>query len=361
MRIGIVTIHHVTNYGAVFQAYALSRALRRQGADVEIVDYRPPVAVEWYRQRFWKNGRPNIGRYFWARTFDRFIASHLPLSRNRYEGESELAGASLRYDALVAGSDQIWCTGDGSFRGFDPTFFLGFCCDPETAKYSYAASAGNTTDFGDHTASVRDSLEEFAALAVRDNRTAELVARTTGRSPTVVLDPVFLHDFQELVHDVEPSNDLVIFAARPERFDQLARQIAGRHNLRIVSLVNRCEAADSCRRVLGPVSWLRQLRGARAVLTDYFHGVAVALRFGRPVLADAAPGKLNKIGDLARRLQVEEFFLPTSRDPQAAIDRAIRDRGWFVAELDVNLREPLESSHSFLESIVAPSTAGVGS
>src|SRR5690606_15637688 len=117
--------------------------------------------------------------------------------------------------------------------------------------------------------------------------------------------------------------DLVIFSARPERFRDLAPQIAAKHGLRIVSLVNRFEGADVCHRVLDPVRWLRRMKGARVVLTDYFHGMAVALKFGRPVIADAAPGKANKMADLAGRLGVNELFLPTSSNPSSAIDRAI--------------------------------------
>ncbi len=149
MRIGIITIHHVTNYGAVFQAYALSQALARRGADVEIIDYRPSIAVEWYRQRLWKNGRPNVTRHLWHRSFERFISGHLPLGPNVFESDQDLSAGSLTYDAIVAGSDQIWCTGDGSFRGFDPAFFLSFCSNSDVAKFSYAASAGNTQSFGD--------------------------------------------------------------------------------------------------------------------------------------------------------------------------------------------------------------------
>lgn len=361
MRIGIVTIHHVTNYGAVFQAYALSQALKKCGAEVEIIDYRPPAAVEWYRQRIWKNGRPNVRRHLWSRTFDRFIEQRLPLGGRRFDSADDLAAASLDYDVLVAGSDQIWCTGEGSFRGFDPTFFLAFSTDPNVAKFSYAASAGNTTDFGQYEEAVRRSLLDFAAVSVRDDRTAELVEMATGRSAAVVLDPVFLHDFDELAGDVEAGGDVVIFSARPERFQELAPRIADKHGLRIVSLVNRCECADECHRVLEPVRWLRQMKGARVVLTDYFHGMAVALKFGRPFLADAAPGKTNKMADLAGRLQVTDHFLPTSQNPLEAVDCALADPRGFAARLQGGLEEPVERSRSFLQSIVSPSAVGVAS
>lgn len=39
MKIGIFTYHRALNYGAVLQAYALSRVLSDQGHDVKVIDY----------------------------------------------------------------------------------------------------------------------------------------------------------------------------------------------------------------------------------------------------------------------------------------------------------------------------------
>ncbi|MEM7717545.1 MAG: polysaccharide pyruvyl transferase family protein, partial [Cyanobacteria bacterium P01_A01_bin.68] len=41
MKIGIITYHFTSNYGATLQAYALSHFLEQNGYDVEFIDYRP--------------------------------------------------------------------------------------------------------------------------------------------------------------------------------------------------------------------------------------------------------------------------------------------------------------------------------
>ena len=53
MKIGILTFHHTANYGAVLQSFALSTFIRSLGHDVEIIDYRPREAEEFY----WNNMR----------------------------------------------------------------------------------------------------------------------------------------------------------------------------------------------------------------------------------------------------------------------------------------------------------------
>ena len=41
MKVGILTFHRATNYGAILQAYALIQYLINQGYDARIVDYKP--------------------------------------------------------------------------------------------------------------------------------------------------------------------------------------------------------------------------------------------------------------------------------------------------------------------------------
>jgi hypothetical protein len=48
MKIGIITFHHIDNYGATLQAYALHKFLKQQGYNVEIIDYRPYKAIKYY-------------------------------------------------------------------------------------------------------------------------------------------------------------------------------------------------------------------------------------------------------------------------------------------------------------------------
>lgn len=41
MKIGILTFHWATNYGAILQAYALQNYLKDRGHNVEIINYKP--------------------------------------------------------------------------------------------------------------------------------------------------------------------------------------------------------------------------------------------------------------------------------------------------------------------------------
>ena len=62
MKIGIITFHWATNYGAILQAYALQNYLIEFGHDVEIINYRPRKNIflqklTWIKNRQWGNFR----------------------------------------------------------------------------------------------------------------------------------------------------------------------------------------------------------------------------------------------------------------------------------------------------------------
>lgn len=123
MKIGILTFPRAINYGAALQAAALQTVLREQGAEVSVIDYRCD-AIEKTSKVF---DFRQIGDL-------RYVAAHLgnlpiALKRNQafhtfwdkyFKFTREVPEA---YDAIVAGSDQVWnyhLTGDDWF------FYLNF-------------------------------------------------------------------------------------------------------------------------------------------------------------------------------------------------------------------------------------------
>ena len=44
-RVGVLTFHNTTNYGATLQTLGLLRALARRGFAAEVIDYRPSTAA----------------------------------------------------------------------------------------------------------------------------------------------------------------------------------------------------------------------------------------------------------------------------------------------------------------------------
>ena len=49
MKVGILTYHDTTNYGAVLQAYALQKIINSFNIDCEIIDYKCDAITDRYK------------------------------------------------------------------------------------------------------------------------------------------------------------------------------------------------------------------------------------------------------------------------------------------------------------------------
>ncbi len=304
MKVGIITVHSVPNYGAVLQAYALATHLRSTGVDVHTIDYRQPHLEEVYRVR-WKFPPP-VNAWMRVRRNAAFVESRLPLSPGRYRSVEEFRPAIGNYDAFITGSDQVWFTGPVQY--FDPMYFLEFPA-PGKRKISYAASAGGTTDFGEFAPRVRAALAGYDHIGVRDSHTAQLVAPLAPHTPVQVVDPVFLCDFAQLLDDQPPLAEpyLAVFGDFSSRLDPALRAIIRATGLKmVVSLQYPCPAATRRISAPGPTDWLRWFRHAAFVVTSYFHGAAIAAKFERPFIAIPTPGRRIKVATMLEWMGLRE-------------------------------------------------------
>ncbi|MGI6334765.1 MAG: polysaccharide pyruvyl transferase family protein [Saccharofermentanales bacterium] len=108
MKISILTIHSIHNFGSVFQAYALCKYLNDQGYEAEIIDYNPI----YFRR---KSLKTIIGQWLFfkqyntrKRKFETFINENIRLSSHKYFSLDDLKDNPPQADIYIAGGDQLW-------------------------------------------------------------------------------------------------------------------------------------------------------------------------------------------------------------------------------------------------------------
>jgi hypothetical protein len=350
MKVGIITVHSVPNYGAVLQAYALATYLREREIDAETIDYRQPDLEELYRMR-WRIPPP-IKHWLRLRKNTQFVENQLPLSPKRYHSVNEFLPDVKNYDAFITGSDQVWFT--GPVQGYDPMYFLDFPA-PGKRKISYAASVGGTTDFAESREKVARAVADIGYPGVRDAHTSSMVEPFASRPPTQVVDPTFLCDFEKLLREgKEPTEPyLLVFGNFSGALSPVLRSIIRRTGLKkIVSLQYPC--ADATHRVAAPspTEWLNYFRHASFVVTSYFHGTAIAAKFSRPFLSIPTPGRRIKVATMLDWIGIPDRAV-TTPDPDAGLcaDLATQPIDWSVAQR--NIREQTALSEAFLDSALS--------
>ena len=114
IKVDVITLHAVQNYGSVLQALATQEILKQHGCDVTIIDYvREDVRYENLVKK-WSGGNPIktlaiIPTIFrWKNVFRSFTKKYLDLSENTYTTEDDFESYPLDADAYCTGSDQVW-------------------------------------------------------------------------------------------------------------------------------------------------------------------------------------------------------------------------------------------------------------
>lgn len=320
MNIGILTYHHVTNYGAVLQAWALSRFLRGQGHHVETIDYRPRKALEAYEKALYTDNPLEKENRERAARIEEFIRAHLPLSPAPFHDRDGFASLAGRYDAVITGSDEVWNI--NGFRGFDPSYFLDFASG--SRRLSYAASFGFTATTGEHRDEITRLLKEFHAISVRDTHSADLIRNECGLGTVKVLDPTLLPVSYDPLRKLPAGRGFILVYANVWGEDAaFIRRFAEREGKPLIALAYPLDGAEN-RLTLSPEEWIGHFAAADYIFNGFFHGVAFSLINRKPFTAIAKPDKIIKVRDLLSSVGLEDRIVtaatPETPLPEPSLD-----------------------------------------
>lgn len=299
-RVGIITVHKNTNYGANLQAFASCRYLQKQGCDVCVVDYTIPSherlahLFSWLKTSWDAEPQKSLGRKIKLgaalllsagekkrrlRAFSRFRKRNMTLStpcrRSRDIRE-------LSLDTIVCGSDQIW--NPSITEGVNPIFYG----DVEGVKtrISYAASVGKSALSPEDERKVLPLIKALDYCSVREAQTAEYLGTLTGRDIQTVCDPVFLldkSDYEAVLSKRKIKGDYVLLYSiiQDDGLTAAALDYARRHGLPLVEICQARTKGAKHKQVTswGPAEFLSAFKHAETVFTNSFHGTAFALIF----------------------------------------------------------------------------------
>ena len=297
MKLGIVSVQDAANCGAYLQGYALQKVLTDLGHDAGFVN------------------RINTGRIKnqFYRLISRKLITHpvkyvkdLSFGIRKYLAYRE-AWEHLKYidtdsaDALVIGSDEIWNVEKNRYH--DKKYFG----DPDKKNIAYAPSCADCPfEVMDAMPHVKQALQSFHRILVRDENTRTNVGKLVGTPPLVVCDPTVLMDFDVTVSDktakaLKEPYLLIYGYSRSQEEEIMLRAFAARHKLRIVSVNFNVKWADvilTC----SPLEFPGIVARADYVVTSSFHCSIFALKHSRP-LAVFPSG--SKVTDMLRRYGAE--------------------------------------------------------
>lgn len=367
-KIGIITTSHAINYGAVLQAYALRQTLLQIGdVSVDIINYCGDEVVAG--RKLYRSGRSpkamiyNVlvflkpayrkNREKLITLFDQFKTEQLGMQEKLFTSKAALQ-ASVRYDTLVCGSDQIW-----NLNLFnDDVYFLHFE-NPSLAKhyFAYAASIAETLTQEQENKMQRYTAH-FDAISIREQDAATHMQNLLGREVLATVDPVYLLSTSEWDALCADTDDLVddaytlVFMIGHEDRDQGAVDRLCKGTCEKIVVLNLHPFSylkgDQYVYTAAPAQFVKLIRNATRIITDSFHATSFSILYNKEFYNIRRSTRNTRIENLYRLFGMESRFVngEMQKLPQAVC----------YAKVNRNVEKAREHARAYLKQIVEVTT-----
>lgn len=361
MKVGIMSMQRIQNYGSFLQAYALKKTIESLGHEVVFVDYHPGESIA--------KQKTNKGALDYVKLGIRFIDHRSTVKkRQMYQsakrfpdyynemlsvlGVSDNRNYDSEVDALVIGSDEVFnCLQDGANVGFSPELF-GHGLKAKKV-ISYAASFGFTTlemlkQYGKDV-EIASYLNEMDAISVRDKNSCSIVQALTNKSIVENVDPVLIYDFEDEVPEIDKKGFIVVYAYRgrlSKEEGKWIRRFAEKQGKTLVALGGVQEFCDEYHVVNG-FEVLGYIKAADYVITDTFHGAVFSIKYGKKFAAIIRDSNREKLGDLLFRFGCEQAIL----EAVDGIDKVLTTNS--ICDNTLRIRSEYESAVNYLKRFLS--------
>lgn len=366
MKIGILTLPPIANYGGILQAYALQKVLRQMGHQPETWRraYRKETPLRrltdalkvWVRKTFhYCDEDLRITQYT-----HRFIQKHL-------KRRGIVSFADIRpsdYGAIIVGSDQIWRN-----VFFRPTWgqhediadaFLAFTDGWNIKRIAYAPSFGRD-DVSEYSPEQIEAcgraLRQFDAVSVREQSGVDICKKAFGVNAQWVIDPTMLlpvEDYKRLIPQGEGPRSKFLMKYvldDSEEKNAMCEMLAKQRGAEVRQSNGKFDdfSLPLEERIQPPVeSWLRNFRDASFVFTDSFHACVFSILFHKQFAVVGNKGRgLSRFESLLGLFGLENRMVETPQDCQSLqeID---------YTRVDAILERERAKSLRFLKEVLAP-------
>lgn len=292
MKIGIITFHWVTNYGAILQAWCLQVYLSELGHDVEIINYKPSqFDFSWKRivrhPRQWKN----IKRILISRNKESLLVPFRKkylYTTSRYFTVNEFGRALEKYDVLISGSDQVlnpYFTLHGENGKPSSAYWMNYG-RKNAIRLGYAVSFGCETYPEDAASVSKMWIKDFDAIGVRERTGLKILDNMNYLGPKfVVPDPTLL------IGDKIFRNLGITVSAIRESYTCVYML---RHEIKINGNILYI---DEKHKPLKLEEWLSAIVKAKEIVTNSYHGMIMALLAHVPFAVLLETGTCNGMND----------------------------------------------------------------
>lgn len=365
MKIGIVNFHFAHNYGAMLQAYALQESLKELGNESIIIDFKPKEIMDGYE--IWTVKKiKNIKSFLWTiknykrlklkyDLFEDFKKKYMNLTNETYKRIDSNTLNKYKFDAFVCGSDQIW---NMDLNCELKEYILSFSKDIKVKKISYAASIGSNKIKKEHVKIMKEDLESFNSVSVREDDAVKLINDNFNLKCEQVLDPVFLlakEEWQKVSINVDLEEEKYILLYGLEEndvFENILSLLKNETNFKIINISpnkSKSEYVDKNLFKVGPREFIGLISKAEIVVTNSFHGTCFSIIFGKKFLTIGHSELNSRMESILRVMNLESHMISSEVKSIENLNYIINDN---LDSIQERLIKEINKSKMFLKNAI---------
>lgn len=333
MKIGILSMQRILNYGSFLQALSLKMQFEQRGHDVYFIDIKPGRTIIPFIEGV-GNLSKKLDKYIFKRIenffFSREMAKiHLSDIHNYLDIDKQISDNEM-FDLAVIGSDEVFNASIASRWGFTTQLFGRV--DNAKIVVTYAASCGSTTvekvrelhiDY-----EISQALQTITRISVRDWNSCDFVRRMIGVNPEINVDPVFLSNYDKYIpHIKRIHKPFLLVYAYGNRITAVSeihaiKQYAQKYNLDIlcVGMQQRWCQHNITANAFELLAYVKQ---SQCVVTDTFHGTVFSIKYNKRFVSFIRESNRQKLEGL-----LTQFGL---------INRAVKNMSAFEDTIDMEI------------------------
>jgi hypothetical protein len=343
-KIGILTFHHVVNWGSALQAVGVYKILKNiyPKAKIEIIDYTPLTSFNYNQQNTYKINhflklpyrKYSDGFVSKHKACKFFVQKHTKISNNSLISNDlkkfERFIKAQNYDIVFVGSDQVFQLGPNSHLGnyiaapqAPNAYFLPFSAKFEKIGFAVTANPYHKSLLEKlDTPQIRDILNDFKFIYYRDAATnSALIDIGIDTNKTAYLpDPSLMFDFNLICNDEirldSSGGPLAAVAVGNRDYANSAMKKLIELGFRVVNLLGgdfQNRSVINLPKGINVESFINLHRQFSTVVTDRFHGSIMTMMMAQcPLIGieESAkyPGKNSKVRDLYQIMSLENYL-----------------------------------------------------
>lgn len=327
---GIVSynIHcNFTNYGSALQSWALHQTINKIGNNkwkAKLIDYCPdclkdkdplnPMKNMWDKdeesRKMCELSLPAIRENY--KKFTSFYNNKFNKTKKTYtSADFNNVVEDEKINGFVCGSDTIFCIDE---FGFDNGYYANYDCMKKNS-ISYAASFGDSHFDNESYKTLNNRLQNFNAIALRENSMIPYVKSHTNVRVQKVIDPTLLlkpEEYNQITEEQQDEKYILLYARRYNpKMNEFAENLAKQKNLKIIEISLRATNASKHRMFYeaGVEEFLSLVKNAEFVVTNSYHGMIFSVQFSRPFVIFSREQCDTKIIELLDYLDLSKHRL----------------------------------------------------